>query len=732
MTSAFLGKVIDNYRIIENLGVGGMGVVYKAIHIKLDKFFALKMIAPGLIMNENFIERFQTEAKALAKFEDPNIVQIYDLRSLDDQWFIVMEFVDGTNLQEKIKKEGAIRWQDTLPIIKQILTAIGHAHSSGIVHRDIKPSNVMLSKEGTVKVTDFGLAKDESSFTSTMTIASGGTLYYMSPEHIKGFTFTDKRSDIYSIGMTFYEMLTGRVPFKEITSDFELRETIVRKKYPPPSSFNKKIPKALEAIVMKSVAKDTNQRYQSVEDMLKAIEKFEGKTKESHPDSGAMKKRKKDENSYEKVTAQLTAGSGKKGTTWKAVFAAVALIAIILILYLAYPDSPPDPLFEKPLVKNGLLSVQSDPPQATVYLNGDSVGITPLEYFSMVTGEHSLTLKKEHYALQDTTLILQGGNHHNLSMKMSALLEEKRDSSKQRVIPAEEPEYIETSLLVKSFPASANLWINNQLQGQTPAMVRGLPPNSYLIMVEKEGYQNYDTTLNIETSSRKSIFALLISKTGGLEVTSEPSGARVLLDGTEIEKQQTPLSLKEIAVGKHSLKIMKPGYFSVDEEFEIRPGQVKEINCSLYQKKGTLIVRVRPWGSIYLNKELLKASTDVKYVRELPSGKYDLEIVHPTLGKWKKSLEIMTDTISEVTVNFTAEITVQITASDENGTPIHAQIFLDGQDTGISTPADLQLRPGIHKVTVKKSGYVVENGEQEFLVDEGSGIDQSFILKRLR
>jgi serine/threonine protein kinase len=133
MSSSFIGKVVDNYRIIENLGIGGMGVVFKAIHIKLDKLFALKMIAPGLAMNENFIKRFQTEAKALAKFEDPNIVRIYDLREHNDQWFIVMEYVDGFNLLDIIRKDGAFPLQNALPILKQILTAIGHAHSAGII-----------------------------------------------------------------------------------------------------------------------------------------------------------------------------------------------------------------------------------------------------------------------------------------------------------------------------------------------------------------------------------------------------------------------------------------------------------------------------------------------------------------------------------------------------------------------------------------------------------------------
>ncbi len=191
MSSSFIGKVLNSHRIIERLGIGGMGVVFKAIHIKLDKVFAIKIIAPGLAMNEHFIKRFQTEAKALAKFEDPNIVRIYDLRSVDDQWFIVMEYVEGSTLTDKILQDGAFQWIDTIPIIKQILKAIGHAHEAGIIHRDIKPNNIMLNEKGMVKITDFGLAKDQTKSTNTISVTSGGTLYYMSPEHVKGFSFID-------------------------------------------------------------------------------------------------------------------------------------------------------------------------------------------------------------------------------------------------------------------------------------------------------------------------------------------------------------------------------------------------------------------------------------------------------------------------------------------------------------------------------------------------------------
>jgi len=186
-----------------------------------------------------------------------------------------MEYVEGSTLTDKILKDGAFHWLEALPIIKQVLSAIGHAHEAGIIHRDIKPNNILLDDKGTVKITDFGLAKDQTKMTNTISVTSGGTLYYMSPEHVKGFSFIDARSDLYSIGMTFYEMLTGIIPFQNIKSDFDIRESIVRKEFEKPRSINPTIPTELEMIVMRSISKNPDDRYQTADDMMQAIVDFE-------------------------------------------------------------------------------------------------------------------------------------------------------------------------------------------------------------------------------------------------------------------------------------------------------------------------------------------------------------------------------------------------------------------------------------------------------------------------
>lgn len=421
MQSSYIGKVIDHYRIIERLGIGGMGVVFKAINIKIDKLVALKMIAPGLAMNKNFVKRFHAEAKALAKLKDFNIVDIVDLRSDNDQFFIVMEYVDGENLYDIIKKDGAYTCDQAIPLLKQILTAIGHAHKAGIIHRDLKPNNIMVTKDGVVKITDFGLAKDQTIEHNTVSIASGGTLYYMSPEHVKGFSFTDHRSDLYSIGMTFYEMITGKVPFQNINSDFDLRERIVRKVFERPSVYNKAIPSELESIIMKAIAKDPAERYQTANEMLSAVEMFE-KSKAFQTLSGVSPRPLKSADA-DPETRFDSPVIKKSNSYFKKFIAALFILLIILASFYYYPDffrtitnkqhpqkahadttrpfpvkdsvrqdvviplaksTPSQPQTnavktKKTIAKDFILTLKSTPSVAQVFLNGLPKGTTPLK-----------------------------------------------------------------------------------------------------------------------------------------------------------------------------------------------------------------------------------------------------------------------------------------------------------------------------------------------------------------
>lgn len=275
MEDSVIGSEVDGYRIQEILGQGGMGVVYKAEDVALSRDVAIKRINPSLANDEAFLRRFRSEARALARIDSPYIVGVHALRQTDIGLLLVMEYVAGGTVKDLTRK-GPMDWQDALPIVKQMLAALEHAHGAEVIHRDIKPQNVMLSEEGTVKVTDFGLAKvHRPDSNKTVTQGVFGTLNYMSPEQVQGSAELDHRSDLYSMGMTIYEMLAGDLPFEEDSNEFTKMQRIVKEELPPPTELYPEVPEGISALVMRSLEKDPDDRFQSAEEMREAFEGFE-------------------------------------------------------------------------------------------------------------------------------------------------------------------------------------------------------------------------------------------------------------------------------------------------------------------------------------------------------------------------------------------------------------------------------------------------------------------------
>ncbi|MGB0035835.1 MAG: protein kinase [Candidatus Acidiferrales bacterium] len=265
-----IGKQIGSYRILEKLGEGGMGVVYKAVDMDLDRTVAMKVLSADLSNNPELVGRFRAEAKAQANLNHTNLATLYAFLIQDGTAFMVMEFIEGENFGQMIARRGPIPESEAIPLFRQALLGIGFAHRAGIVHRDIKPSNMMLNKNGIVKVMDFGIAKVMGTRGMTRTGTQMGTVAYMSPEQIQNRP-VDIRSDIYELGVTLYEMLSGRVPF-ESDSDFQIMQDHVRTPPPLPSKFFPYISKGVENVVLKSLEKDPDSRFQSVEQFGAALE----------------------------------------------------------------------------------------------------------------------------------------------------------------------------------------------------------------------------------------------------------------------------------------------------------------------------------------------------------------------------------------------------------------------------------------------------------------------------
>lgn len=268
----YIGKMLDGrYEIIELIGSGGMANVYKAKCHRLNRMVAVKILKSDMAENEEIRRRFRDESRAVAQLSHANIVSVYDVSSSGDTEYIVMELIDGITLKQYMERRGQMDWRESLHFIIQIMRALEHAHSRGIIHRDIKPQNIMVLRDGSVKVADFGIACLQNN-AQTLTQDALGSVHYISPEQARG-EHIDARSDIYSAGVVLYEMLTGRLPFE---GDTAVSVAIQHLSSVPlaPSEIRRDVPKGLELICMKAMCADINKRYASATAMLEDLESF--------------------------------------------------------------------------------------------------------------------------------------------------------------------------------------------------------------------------------------------------------------------------------------------------------------------------------------------------------------------------------------------------------------------------------------------------------------------------
>ena len=256
--------IAERYEILGKIGTGGMADVYKAKDHKLNRFVAVKVLKPEFREDTTFIRKFRSEAQAAAGLTHPNIVNVFDVGDDEGVYYIVMELIEGITLKEYIAKKGKLSIKEATSIAIQVSMGLEAAHNHGIVHRDVKPQNIIISTDGKVKVTDFGIARAASSNTISSNVM--GSVHYSSPEQVRG-GYSDEKSDIYSLGITLYEMVTGRVPFDGDTTVAiaikHLQEEMV-----PPSVYAEELPYSLEQIILKCTQKSVNRRYDKMEDVI--------------------------------------------------------------------------------------------------------------------------------------------------------------------------------------------------------------------------------------------------------------------------------------------------------------------------------------------------------------------------------------------------------------------------------------------------------------------------------
>jgi serine/threonine protein kinase len=272
-----IGEYIGPYKLVEETGQGGMASVYKAYHQSLDRYVAIKAIQLAFVQDKDFLARFQREAKVVARLEHPNIVPIYDYSQFEGRPYIVMKFIEGESLKDRLNRQH-LSSNEILEILNAVGLALDYAHKNNVLHRDIKPANVLLGYDGHIYLADFGLARlalgGEVSITGDRMI---GTPHYMSPEQGLGLAKLDNRTDIYSLGVMLYEMVVGRVPF-DADTPFTIIHNHIYTPPPPPRTFNINVPPAIEAILTKALAKDPNDRFPDVGSLVTAFRAFVNNT----------------------------------------------------------------------------------------------------------------------------------------------------------------------------------------------------------------------------------------------------------------------------------------------------------------------------------------------------------------------------------------------------------------------------------------------------------------------
>ena len=266
-----IGTILSGrYEIITRIGGGGMALVYKALDNLLNRYVAVKVLRQQFVHDEEFIRRFRREAQSAASLSHPNVVSIYDVGQEEDTHFIVMEYVEGHNLNEIILERAPLQVDESVRITTQICDALDHAHQNHIIHRDIKPHNILIGRNGRVKVTDFGIARAVTSSTITQTGSVVGSVHYFSPEHAKGVS-TGEKSDLYSLGIVLYQMLTGKLPFLG-ESPISVALKHLQEPFDEPRVVNPHIPQSVENVILKSMRKNPAERYQSAAEMMRDLE----------------------------------------------------------------------------------------------------------------------------------------------------------------------------------------------------------------------------------------------------------------------------------------------------------------------------------------------------------------------------------------------------------------------------------------------------------------------------
>lgn len=649
-----INQIISHYKILQELGRGGMGEVYLAEDTTLSRKVALKFLSQSYAEIPEFKTRFKREAETAASIRHPNIIVIHEIGEFKNRPYFVMEYIDGETLGNLIARK-ELQMPEVIDILIQFGDGLRKAHQQGVIHRDIKPSNILIDRDGFVKIVDFGLAKLQDASNITAEGTRMGTIPYMSPEQDLGQEL-DQCSDIFSLGVVLYEMITRQLPFRGDTSQAVSYARLYTEPEPL-ARYKRGISDDMQRIVDKALDKDRDTRYQNVDSILADLKKARKLSasvtmqptilipQKSYPPKPATHPRRK---------------------LWPALSAIFILLLVGLGAYLYFQflqeqlDNKPGP------PKDVSIAISSKPAGATVFMNNISLGVTPLRARAKPGAAVLLRLQKAGYVTLDTTVSFAAGKEMNLAVAL-------------KPIP----------------PAVIS---------QTPAV----------------------ETKATETQRTPKEPAVKTPQTGALQIVSEPAGAEILLNGQSFGT--TPRTLRDLQERDYSLVLRKTGYQEYSLAASVEASKTKRVTASLIVLTGRLIVSLKPSGAIYVDGALKKDNVAAPYEISLPIGAHRVKMESPGLGVLEKSVMIEAGGQKALTVDFTKQAALIVTAFDENNIAVRGEIFIDGQPSEYETPRKLKLRVGRHLISVRREGF--SGAEQAIDVEENIEKSLKLVLKR--
>lgn len=548
-----IGETIDAYEVEALVGRGRLGIVYRARDTHLNRTVALKVLNPMLAHDDVLMQRFWEEARMLGRLRHPHIVEAYAFRQVEDVLFLVMEYVGGGTLAERLQREGPLPWPAVAGLLSQALQGVGFAHAQGTLHHDLRPHNLLLNEEGLVKISDFGLAKlqwtGSASLAVTRSAVSTSMMQYISPEQLGGMSQVDHRSDLYALGMVGYELLAGATPFDHLDSDFAVLKAIEAHDIPPLAEHRPDVPPALSAVLMKALATDPADRYDSAEAMAAALEAaLVGAPEVAVPkttptvavDTSATPSPETLVSEYPPAAPPPPPSAPPKPARpvpWRTVFLGGAAVLTALIIWWLWPfGAPPDVAH---------VSLETTPAGVRVSINGELAGVTPLTDLQVMPGALRLRLEHDGFVPLDTTVAALAGNatQHRFVLRPTF---------------ADAPGATTGTLVLDAAPR-ATVVLDDSVRGETPLTLADVPAGPHTLVLRRGGYEDFTTTITVVPDSAHTVEASLARLQGRLRLIVRPFGD-LFVEGTQVaENAFAPVEV-ERPYGTYRVRAVHPTF----------------------------------------------------------------------------------------------------------------------------------------------------------------------------